>query len=133
MSTLAQTRVISTPALYISGVLIKVVPNSVTMHLGNGSNPRAVSAGGGSIEIVNGVDASKLMNSVKFDIASTSENIANCRAWINNANNGGKETLRVVDVADQFSFDEMYLANDLEAHLKSDGNISVEWKGRYVQ
>lgn len=132
MASLAQNRVISTPAVYVSGVLLKIVPNSVTYHLGNGATPRAMSAGGGVVDIVNGIDASKLMAKVKFEMASTSENIATCRRWIDNANNGAQETVRVVEQADQFSFDQAYLANDLEAALKSDGNIPVEFFCRYV-
>lgn len=132
MATTAQTRVLSTPAIYVSGVLVKIVPNSAEMGLGNGSNPRAMSAGGGAIEIVNGIDATRLISSVKFDIAATAENVAMVRGWINNANNGGTETIRVVEVTDQYSFDQMFLKGDMKAAMRSDGNISCDWEGRYV-
>ena len=64
--------------------------------------------------------------------AATSQNVAAARAWINNANNAQSETVRLVEIADQYSFDQMYLANDVSVHMKSDGNITIEWKGRYV-
>lgn len=132
MATVQQTRVLSDPSIYISGVLIKIVPNSAEMGLGNGSNPRAVSAGGGSIAIVNGIDASRLMSRLKFDIASTPENVALVRGWINTANNGGSETALVKEVGDQYAFDTMFLKGEMNAQMRSDGNISCDWEGRYV-
>lgn len=132
MATTAQTRVLSDPSIFIDGKSIKIVPNSAEMGLGNGSNPRAVSAGGGAIEIVNGIDASRLMSAVKFDIASTAENVAMVREWIDNANRGGQATILVKEVSGQYAFDQMFLKGDMRAAMRSDGNITCDWEGRYV-
>lgn len=132
MATVSQTRVLSDPSIYVGGKLVKIVPNSAEMGLGNGSNPRAVSGGGGSIDIVNGIDASRLMSAVKFDIAATAENVSMVRAWIDNANRGGQETILVKEVSGQYAFDQMFLKGDMRASMRSDGNITCDWEGRYV-
>lgn len=132
MATVQQTRVLSDPSIFISGVLVKIVPNSAEMGLGNGSNPRAVSAGAGAISIVNGIDASRLMSAVKFDLPSTPEYVDMVRGWINAANQGESQTILVKEVGDQYAFDLMFLKGDMRASMRSDGNITCDWEGRYV-
>jgi len=134
MATISQTREVSTPSVLVSGVTIPIIPNSAEWGLGNGSTPRAVSNGGGSIALVNGIDASKLVCGVKFEVANTPEMIGICRAWINNANNGGQETIQIVDQASgsSWAFDQCYLKGDMNAGLKANGNITVAWDARYV-
>lgn len=132
MATAVQTRVLSTPAMYVSGILIKVVPNSVTMMIPGEVNVRAMSAGGGVVEIVAGVNAEKLVGDVKFDIANTAENIELARGWRNDANNGLYQTLRLVELTAQYSFDQMFLSNEPEVMFKSDGNMKIEFKGRFI-
>jgi hypothetical protein len=132
MATIAQSRVLSTPAIYVSGVLVKVVPNSAMMKIPGEVNVRAMSAGGGVVDIVAGVNAEKLIAEVSWEMAATAENVAAIRAWRNNGNQAISETVRVVELADQYSFDQMYLSNEPDVHFKSDGNIKVDWRGRYV-
>ena len=133
MSTPAQTRVLSTPAIYVSGVLIKVVPNTCRMKIPGEVNVRAMSSGGGSVEIVAGVNAEKLVGEVSFEIAATAENVASVRAWRANSNRAQPETLRLADLTAQYSYDTMFLANEPEVEMKSDGNMKCEWRGRYVE
>ena len=132
MATVQQTRNLSAPAIYVSGVLMKIIPNSGEMGLGNGSTPRAVSAGGGAIEIVNGIDVGRLMSRVKFEIAATAENVEIVRGWINAANNGASETIEISELGNQYSFDQMFLKGEMNAAMRSDGNITCDWEGRYV-
>lgn len=133
MATVGQVKNLSTPAIYVSGVLIKIVPNSCRMKIPGEVNVRAMSAGGGVVEIVAGVNAEKLIGEVSFDIAATAENVSMIRAWRKNSNNAIPETLRIVEQADQYAYDTMFLANEPEVEFKSDGNMKCEWKGRYVE
>lgn len=132
MATIAQTRVLSTPAIYVSGVLIKIVPNSASMKIPGEVSVRSMSAGGGVVEIVAGVNAEKLIGEVGWEMAATAENVAAIRAWRERANNGLSETIRVVELADQYAYDTMFLSNEPDVAFKPDGNIKCEWKGRYV-
>jgi hypothetical protein len=132
MASAAQNRVLSTPAVYVSGVLIKVVPNSVRKKIPGEVNVRAMSAGGGAIDVVAGVNAEKLIGECSFDLAATAENVALVKGWRENSNNAIPETIRLVEIAGQYAFDTMYLANEPEVEFKSDGNMKCEWKGRYV-
>lgn len=132
MATVAQSRILSTPAVYVSGVLVSVVPNSCRMKIPGEVNVRAMSAGGGTVEIVAGVNAEKLVAEVSFELAATAANVAAVRRWRDNANQAQSETIRLVELADQYSYDSMFLSNEPEVEFKSDGNIKCEWKGRYV-
>jgi hypothetical protein len=126
------TRVVGTPAVYISGVLIPVVPNSVSYKGGGERNVRAMSAGGNSVEVVVGVDASKMLAEVHFELPSTPENIRLAEQISANANNGKAETIMLVDKGFQKAFDQMVRSNEDDIQLKSDGNIKFEYKGRYA-
>lgn len=129
---MALTRIPSTPAFYISGVLFPVVPNSVMYKHGGERNVRAMSAGGGSIEVVSGIDASKMLSEVHCEIPATNDNINAIEAMFSRANDGQSETVMLVDKGFQRSFDQMVLANEPDFSLKSDGSIKLEFKGRYA-
>ena len=123
---MALTRIPSTPAFYISGVLVPVVPNSVMYKNGGERNVRAMSAGGGSIAVVVGIDASKMLSEVHVEIPTTNENITFVESMFAKANNGDAETIMIVDKGFQRSFDQMVLANEPDFALKSDGSIKLE-------
>jgi len=133
MATIQQNRVISTPGIYISDVLISISPNSGSMKWGGETDVRTVSAGGGAVDIVYSVNAERMLAEVKFELPVTAGNVKAVRQWKANANNGMSETVRVVDIADQFAFDQMFLANEPEMRLSADGKMSCEFKGRYVE
>lgn len=132
MATAVQTRVLSTPAVYVSGVLIKIVPNSAKMKIPGEVNVRAMSAGGGVVEVVGGVNAEKLLGEVMFDVAVTAENIDLVKGWKNDANNGLTQTIRLVEQTASYEYDTMFLTNEPESDFKSDGSMKLEFKGRYI-
>jgi len=132
-TTIADTRIISTPAVYVTDIQYAVKPNTVRMKFGGEIDVRTASGGGGVVSIVAGVNAEKMLSEVQFELFATASNIAAVRAWKARGNNGESETLRLVDVADQYAFDSMYLANEPEVEMKADGFMRVEFKGRYVQ
>jgi hypothetical protein len=129
---MALTRVVGTPAFYINGTLVPVVPNSVSYKGGGERNVRAMSAGGGAVEIVVGVDATKLLAEVHCEIASTPDNIALAERISAQSNDGVANTIMLVDKGFQKAFDQMTRSNEDDIQLKSDGNIKLEFKGRYA-
>jgi hypothetical protein len=133
MATALQTRTLSTPSIYISGRLIAIVPNSLTIKFGGERNVRAMSAGGGSIQIVSGTNAEKMLSDLMFEIANTGENSDLVRYWASRANNGLAETVRVTELAMQYAFEEMFYVSEPELHFKADGNIKNEFKGRLIE
>lgn len=134
MATVAQTRVLSTPSVYVSGVLVAIVPNTCTIKYGGEVNVRAMSAGGGVIQVVAGVNAEKMLSDVAFELASTPANWYLVQQWKSNSNNALSETILVAEgsAGDSQSFDTMFLTNEPELPYKSDGNIKLEWKGRNI-
>jgi hypothetical protein len=132
MATDVQTRVLSTPAVYVTGRIVKIVPNSLRQKIPGENNVRAMSAGGGTVEIVYGINAEKLIGEVSFEVANTAENAEMIRSWRNNSNNGVTETVRIVEKTAQYAYDTMVLANEPEQEFKSDGNIKCEFRGRHI-
>lgn len=132
-TNIAQTRRISTPAVYVSDILYAIVPNSCSYTPGGEVTVRAASSGGGSISIVAGVNAEKMLSTVKFELDSTAANIDAVRNWRANANVGTAETIQLADPAGQYAFDLMFLANDPEIALTADGKMRCEFMGRHVQ
>jgi hypothetical protein len=81
MAVLDSIKVLAAPAMYVDGVLIAVVPNSVTVSIPGEVKVRSMSAGGGATVPVVGLDAESLKAMVKFEIASTAANIELTRSW----------------------------------------------------
>lgn len=127
-----QTKQLSTPRVIVDGVVIPVVPNSVTVRIPGDSKVRAMSAGGGSVQAVHGVDASTLIGHVKFDIPSTAQNADRVRAWKANMLNGIGMTVNVIEDTVQFPHQNMHLTKETSVAMTADGNISCEFEGQYT-
>ena len=125
----AQTKQLSTPKVIVDGVTIPIVPNSCEIRVPGESKVRAMSAGGGSIQVVTGLNAESLIGHVKFDIAATAQNAARVRAWKENMRTGILSTVNVVEDGVQFPHQDMTLTKDTVIKASADGNISLEWEG----
>lgn len=140
MVALNETRVQSTPKVYVDGVLIPVVPNSVNMSPGGETSVRAMSAGGGSVAIVAGVNAEEMKGKVKFDLPNTAANVERARQWRDLSNKAIPVAVEVVSgdrdagssAGAAYAFSDMYLENNPEAEFAHEGNISLEFCGRHV-
>lgn len=131
MATIEQTRVLSTPKVLVDGRIIKVIPNSVKKTIGGETKIRAVSSGGGEVDIVAGVNAEELLSSVEFEIAVTAEMVDFARQQRDKANRAEFVTIRLVEQTDQYAFTQMFLQNKPDVEFKSEGSIKLEYMGKY--
>ena len=129
---MAFTRILSTPATYISGVLTAVIPNSVMYKIPGEANVRAVSSGGGAVDIVSGINAEKLVGEVHMEIAVTKANVTMVEKLAANRLIGQTDTITIADGDFQRAWDQVILANEPDVAMKSDGNMKLEFKGRYA-
>jgi hypothetical protein len=125
-------QVLSTPKVLVDGTVIKVLPNTVSHKLGGEVKSRFVSTGGGSGTVVHGVNAETMMGHVKFDMAVTAEAIALVRKWKQQSLEGVYQTIELVDSAPLY-FANMCLGKDVDIERKSDGKITCEFDGDYIQ
>lgn len=125
-----QTKQLSTPKIIVDGVTIAIVPNSCEIRVPGESKVRAMSAGGGSVQVVQGINAETLIGHVKFDIAATAQNADRVRGWKARMLRGELVTLNVVEDGVQFPHQDMGMTKDTLIHAKSDGNITCEWEGQ---
>lgn len=124
-----QTKQLSTPKVIVDGVTIAIVPNSCEIRVPGESKVRAMSAGGGSVQVVQGINAETLIGHVKFDIAATAQNADRIRAWKAKMIKGELVTVNVVEDGVQFPHQDMGLTKDTLLHLKSDGSVTCEFEG----
>lgn len=132
MPSIEQVAVLSTPKILVDGRVVKVVPNSVKMQIPGEAKPRGMSAGGGAIEIVVGVDASTLMSKVSFSVAATAENVEMIRGWKDKTLNYEASTVQIVHRGNQYPYEQMYMSNAPDVAMEAEGSIDVEWMGKYV-
>lgn len=125
-----QTKQLSTPKVIIDGVVVAVVPNSCEVRIPGESKMRAMSAGGGSVQIVQGLNAETLIGHVKFDIPATAQNADRVRGWKERMKRGDLFTVNVVEDAVSFPHQDMGLTKDTMINMKSDGNITCEFEGQ---
>lgn len=126
------TKTLSTPKVLVDDVVIPVVPNSVVVTIPGDAKVRFMSAGGGSGQIVTGVNAETLIGKVKMEIPATQQNADLVRKWKANMLNGISSTVNIVELDGQFPFQQMQLTKDTDVHFKGDGNIPIEFEGMYV-
>jgi hypothetical protein len=88
-----------------------------------------MNAGGGSVQIVSGVNAETLIGHVKCEIAATAQNADRVRGWKQKMLNGEGMTVNVVEDGVQFPHQNMALTKETSIHAKADGNISIEFEG----
>lgn len=133
MPSIEQIAVLSTPKVLVDQRVVKVVPNSVKMMIPGEAKPRAMSAGGGSIEIVVGVDAATLMSKVSFSVAATAENVELLRGWKAKALNYEPCTVQIVHRGNQYAYEQMYMTNAPDVSMEAEGSIDVEFNGKFVE
>lgn len=129
MPALDTNHVLSTPKVLVDGRIIKIIPNSCVYEPGGETNIRAVSAGGGTVDIVAGVNAEEMVSTVSFEVAHTAEMSDFVRAQRAKANRGESVTIRIVEATQQFAFAPMYLQNKPSLEFKADGSVKMEYKG----
>jgi len=129
MSTAEQYQVLSTPAVYVDGELIKVVANSVKQPEPGERTITAVSAGGGSVDHVVGVDASTLKGRVTFALMVTGENVEKVEGWVDKANNHEPVTISIVSAARTSSYARMWLQGEPEYSYEAEGQVELTFEG----
>ena len=129
MATAEQFQILSTPGVYVDGQLIKVVPNSVRMPEPGERMVMAVSAGGGSVSHVVGVNAESLKGSVSFAMYVTGETIAAVEGWVAKANRAEPVTISVVSAARTSSFENMWLTETPEFAHETEGQVELTFEG----
>jgi|CXWL01.1.fsa_nt_gi hypothetical protein len=132
MATIDQVRTLSTPKVLIDGVLWPIVPNSYKFSIPGETKVRAMSAGGGGVQIVAGLDASALKGKVKFEVAATRQMIDRVRTVKDNSNRGVGSTIRADDGPWGQAWQTMFLVNDTEVEMEAEGKIALEFEGEYV-
>lgn len=127
-----QTKQLSAPTVMIDGTVWPIVPNSCVVRIPGDAKVRAMSAGGGAVQTVVGLNVETLVGHVKFEIANTAQNFDRVRALKQRLVNADYSTVTVTEDTVQFAFQTMAMTKDTEAHFKADGNINVEMEGQFV-
>ena len=118
---------ISTPTVKWNGRTLAVVPNSVEFNIGGGEKTvRAMSAGGGSVQMVHTRNAETFKGMLKFGLPNTAETIG-ILSEMQEAIEGN--SFEVVDGEAQVSFPNMSLIVDPAFPLSQDGQIDLEFEG----
>ena len=126
------TKTIATPKVYVNGVVWAIKPGSFEFNLPGETKVRAMSAGGGAVQIVAGLDAESLKGKVKFTVAATKQMIDRVRAIKAAANDGTPATLRATDPPWAQAWQNMFLMNATDVKLEAEGAIDLEFEGEYV-
>jgi len=132
MATVDQTRQLSTPKVYVDGIVWAIKPNSFKRTLPGETKVRAMSAGGGSVQIVAGLNAEELKAKVSFSIANTKQNLQRAESLLAKTNRGESSTVRIVDGAFQKAWISMFVTNKPEAAFEAEGDIEIEMEGEEV-
>ena len=129
MATIEQTRTISTPKVFVNGVVWAIKPNSFEYNLPGETKVRAMSAGGGAVQIVAGLDAEALKGKVKFAVAATTQMIRRVAELKAATNAGTASTIRAMEGPWGQAWQNMFLANDTAVKLEAEGVIELEFEG----
>lgn len=129
MSTLAQTRVLATPQVFVGGQLVKVIADSVTEVAPGSTAVRAVSAGGGVVAHVSGLNVEDMKGVVSFEMATTAENVQFVQKWRDDSNRGLPTTVQIIEETHQSDYELMWLTEAPEIAFAAEGNISVTFEG----
>tara|TARA_R110000824_G_scaffold95990_11_gene230346 strand:+ start:5674 stop:6081 length:408 start_codon:yes stop_codon:yes gene_type:complete len=129
MSTLAQTRVLSDPGVYVGGRLVAIIPNSVTEREPGEVSVRAVSAGGGAVQHVSGLNVEEMRGMVSFSIPTTGENVELAEGWRAASNAGTSTTVQVITQTRQSDYEDMWLTEAPEISYEPEGAIELTFEG----
>lgn len=129
MATAAQYQVLSTPAVYVDGAEIKIIPNSLAQPEPGVRSVRAVSAGGAAVSHVVGNDAAEMKGRVTFRMAVTAETVDLIEGWVAKANDLDPVTVTVVTRARTSSYRQMWLTDAPEYSYEAEGEVEVAFEG----
>ena len=126
-----EVKTLSAPAILVDGRRWKIIPNSCSAEIPGEVKPRAVSAGGNSYDIVHGVDVEAFVCMVKFDVANTQEMLELVKDYKARAANIEMSTIEIAEDTTQLVYDRTILVSKIEMEFSAEGNISLEWSGRF--
>ena len=132
-TNLPATLQLSTPQVVLNGFIVPITPNSLKVRIPGDAKVRAISAGGGSVQTVSGVDAVNLLGKLDFKVPNTAANWDLIRALKRDLINGIGCTIQINDVRFNQAYQDMRFSKDTEADFKPDGDIPLEFEGTYVQ
>lgn len=127
-----EERTLSAPILFLDGRRLKVIPNSVKHEVPGEAKVRAVSAGGGAVEMVYGVDIEAYACKVEFELAATQEYAELAMDYAARRTNGERTTIKIVEDTAQFHYDQLTLTNKIEIPHEPEGKIKFEFMGRFA-
>lgn len=126
-----EERTLSAPIVFLNGRRLKIIPNSCMHELPGEAKVRAVSAGGGTVEIVYGIDLEAMACKVEFELPATAEYVELAQDVAARRVDGDTSTIKIVEDTAQFHYDQMSLVNKLEIPHEPEGKIKFEYQGRY--
>ena len=123
---MADTRIRSTPAVYVNNSNVPIMPNTVVYTEGLGEDSvKAASTGGGGIELLSSKNVEDNYSKVAFSIPATKENIELALVW---KNNGSENVVALVSENDfTRTFTRATLITNYDVNLQSDGQIDLEF------
>lgn len=128
-----EVRQLSDPSIFIDDFKVAIIGNSCEVELPGETSTRAVSAGNGAYSVVHGYNVEEHVGKVKFDLAATEQNLEFIQDYKARAQRTDLSTLKVVE-ADEVPlvFDHMVMTNKVTMPFEAEGNITVEFMGRYA-
>lgn len=127
-----EERSLSAPIVFVNGRRMKVVPKSVSNQLPGSAKVRSMSAGGGDVEMVYGIDYSTMVCSVKFKLPNTAESVEFALDQNQARDAGVRTTIKIVEETTQQSYDQCTLVTQIEIPRDPEGEIDFEYQGRYT-
>jgi len=121
---------LSDAAVLVNNVQIGTTANTITFNEGLGEQKmRAVSTGGGGVELIYSNDIESNIGQVKFEVPSTPKNIAKVRQWKTNLNQNVISLQGSTPDGETLTrtFTQAALVNDYEVNLGSETNIALEF------
>lgn len=132
--SVAQTYELSAPQVVVNGNIIPIVPNSLKVRIPGDWKVRAMSAGGGSTQVVAGLDVTNLLGKMDFKVANTSVNFEWVRALKAAMIDGIGCTVQINDTITGWSasFQNMFFSKEADATFSSASEVPIELEGSYV-
>lgn len=132
MATQREVKTLSDPIIYLDGRRILALPNKTTVELPGEVSTRSVSAGGGSHSVVHGYNVEEAHCVVKFSVANTKANQELVLDYKAKQKNIDLSTIKVVEDDSAMNYDTMVLQNKTELGYEAEGEIALEFGGRYA-
>lgn len=122
-------RALTTPSIVVNNESIAIVPDSFKYTPGFGeTNMRPQSSGGANVQMVKSTNAETKKSTVKFALLPIKINTDHVDDWQDNGKADGNG-IEASDGPFAVAFRNMYMTNDPERNLSSDGVIELEFEG----